>query len=877
LAKDDKSAIIVESPTKTRTLQRFLGDEYKLLATSGHVRDLPESGLAVDVAADFRPTYEVIPAKRAALAKIAKGVKGASHVYLACDPDREGEAIAWHVAEVLELDPERCSRIEFNEITERAVRAALDAPRQIDQNRVNAQQARRILDRIVGYQLSPLLQQRLGGWRSKSGGALSAGRVQSAALRIVVERERDRVAFVPQEYWRIIATLRPADRDEPFDSEVVRREGKKLALPDQAEAEKAVAELRQAEYVVAEVTKKEVSERPQPPFRTSTLQRAADAALGFPTAKTTRVAQQLYEGVDLPEGTTGLITYMRTDSTRIADEARAAAVDFVKGAFGEDYLGPGAKGKAAKGAQDAHEAIRPTRINLTPAAAAPFLTPDQLRLYRLIWQRFVASQMAAALYDQTRVDITAGAYGLRTAIKVLRFPGWRAVYGAEAPSDEAQDPSAEKDDGAGGDDAQPAANGNGAAPQNGESREEARQSLPDLAAGDPLLLLDLRSSQHFTQPPPRFTQGTLVAELERYGIGRPSTYAPTIETLRTRRYVEMEGRYLVPTATGIAVYDYLMEYFPHIMDLDFTARMEESLDAVEQGEADWVHVLREFYDDFVGWLHDAENAEPRVLEGETCPDCGGGLVERFSRYGRFASCEKYPECKYSRDLGWRMDDACPVCGEPLEMVLTRDGSMAVKCSSRACDYVREQAVDGEEGAAGEPVEAPKCPECGADMVKRTSKRGPFWGCSRYPECTHIEPIKGARGKRSAAKSGAEAASLPEGEEAPKCPDCGADLVMRSSRFGKFWGCSSYPECRFMRPLKGEARAKRPVVKTGIACPDCGKELTVRTGKRGPFLGCSGYPKCRHTRNLTDEETARFVPPKGDAADTTDQGGADDGG
>jgi DNA topoisomerase-1 len=857
----------VESPTKTRTLSRFLGDEYTLLATSGHIRDLPESGLAVDVADDFRPTYEVIPAKRAALTKLKAGIKGASHVYLACDPDREGEAIAWHVAEILELAPGLASRIEFNEITERAVRAALQSPREIDVNRVNAQQARRILDRIVGYQLSPVLQQRLGG-RGRSGG-LSAGRVQSAALRIVVERERERVAFVPLEFWRVRAILRPLDRDERFEAEVQRRDGEKIVIANEAEATDVVTQLRDAEYVVAKVTKTEVKEKPQPPFRTSTLQRAAASTLGFSSAMTMSVAQQLYEGIEMGEGPTGLITYMRTDSTRIADEARTAAVDFVKGAFGEDYVGPGAKGKAAKGAQDAHEAIRPSHVELTPDQAAAYLTPQQLKLYRLIWQRFVASQMAPAVYDQTRVDITAGAYQLRATSRILRFPGWRAVYGAEAPDDEAQDPGAEQDKNGNGDDGKPAGNGkgkgDGSAGSNGDAEEMTKEFLPDLTPQEKLLLVDLKSSRHFTQPPPRFTQGTLVAELERYGIGRPSTYAPTIETLRTRNYIEMERRAIAPTATGIAVYDYLMEYFPHIMDLEFTAKMEESLDSVESGEADWVHVLHEFYDQFVKWLDDAKTAEPRVLEGEVCPECGSRLVERFSRYGRFASCEKYPECKFSRDLGWRMEEKCPVCEQPLEMVLTREGSLTVKCSSPTCDYVREASEPEGEGEAEGEVEAPKCPECGADMVQRMSKRGPFWGCSKYPECTGTE-----RMKTPAKKKSAEAPALAEGEEAPKCPECGADLTLRSSRFGKFWGCSRYPECKFLRPLEGEAKAKKPTVKTELKCADCGKQLIVRWGKRGPFLGCSGYPKCKQTRDLTDEEKAQYVP-----AETTDQDGADD--
>lgn len=822
-----KTPIIVESPAKTRTLKRFLGDQYDILATKGHVRDLPEKGLAVDIAHDFRPTYQVIPARKRDLAVLAKHVAGADRVYLACDPDREGEAIAWHVAEVLGIQEEKRARIEFNEITERAVKAALQAPRPIDPNLVNAQQARRVLDRIVGYQLSPLLQQRLGGWGTRTHG-LSAGRVQSAALRLVVERERERAAFVPQEYWRIVAVLRPADREESFEAKVVRRDGKKLELHNRDETDAALADLRQAQYVVAAVTKKEVSERPQPPFRTSTLQRAAAARLGFSPSKTMLVAQQLYEGVDLDEGTVGLITYMRTDSTRISAEARSAATRFIEAAYGAEYVGPGVKGRAARGAQDAHEAIRPTDVNRTPDAVAPYLSADQLRLYRLIWQRFVASQMAPAVYEQTTVDITAGRYALQAAARVPKFAGWRAVYGGEA-DEEAQDLKAGEND---------TGNGNGQARATGGADEPAvpdeekpapngeavTDRLPELSAGERLVLLDVLASQHWTQPPPRFTQGTLVAELERYGIGRPSTYAPILETLRQRRYVRSVGRYLVPTSLGVAVYDFLMEHFPHVMDLQFTARMEEQLDAVERGEADWVQVLREFYDQFAQWLQEAQTAEPKVIEGQTCPECGGRLIERFSRFGRFAACERYPDCKYTRDIGWPIGEQCPECGQALQVVLTRQGRLSVKCTAANCRYVRDSEPAGADSEASESVP-------------------------------------------------------PSSPKAPKCAECGADLVLRRAGKGeRFWGCSRFPDCTYTQSVKRQVRGRRSPVRTGLECPECGQELAVRWGRRGPFLGCSGFPQCRFTRNLSAEERQQFLsqgssaPPEAENPEQPAEGG-----
>lgn len=776
-SRSAKEAIIVESPTKTRTLARFLGDKYRLLATRGHVRDLPTRGLAVDVDHGFEPEYEVIPRQKEHLARLAKDLKGVERVYLACDPDREGEAICWHVSEVLGLEQNQRTRIEFNEITGRAVAHALENPRSIDERRVNAQQARRVLDRIVGYRLSPLLQQRLGGWRSE-GRTLSAGRVQSAALRLVVERERERAAFVPREFWRVWAQLRPVGREDEFEAELVRRDGNKLSIATGLEAVELLEDLREARYQITGIEKKERQERPAPPFTTSTLQRAASSRLGLSARQVMQIAQQLYEGVELEEGTTGLITYMRTDSTRIAPEARAAAVEFIEGAYGRDHVGPGVRGRQVRGAQDAHEAIRPTHVDLTPEAVASYLTPQQRSVYRLIWQRFVASQMAPAIWEDTTVDIEAGRYLLQAKGKVLRFAGWRAVYGAEAQAPEEN-------------------NGDGGAEGPDDQEDQQEGLLPNLEEGERLDLVYRRAAQRFTQPPARFSEGSLVAALERYGIGRPSTYAPIIETLRQRGYVEMMKRQFVATALGVAVYEWLMEYFPQIMDLEFTARMEERLDAVEQGEADWVEVLGEFYDQFARWLSQAEGAEPQVIEGETCPLCGGPVVEKFSRYGRFASCGNYPGCEYTRDLGWELTEHCPRCGQKLELAVSRANGLQVQCSNPECDYVREGDL--------EPAD---------DVAKA------------------------------------------EGEKT--CPACGKPMVLRRGRGGRrFWGCSGFPECRETEPADG--KRKRPAIRTDIPCPDCGKEMVVRYGRRGPFLGCSGFPKCRQTRNLTDDEKARYLP------------------
>ncbi len=762
-----KAAIIVESPAKTRTLQRFLGDGYELMACMGHVRDLPDHEMAVDIEHGFRPSYTTNDSQSKVLAKLRKALKGVDQVYLASDPDREGEAIAWHLAEALGLAD--AQRIEFNEITESAVRGALEHPRRIDMDRVNAQQARRVIDRLVGYMLSPLLWEKLTGGRPSG---LSAGRVQSAALRLICEREREVAAFIADEYWSVTATLTPFEVEAPFEAQLRTKGGEELELKTAEQAEPAAEALRHLPYEVGAIQRKERRRAPQPPFITSTLQRAAANALGFSARKTMTVAQLLYQGVETPDGPLALITYMRTDSTRIADQARQQAVEYIKGRYGEAFVGPGATGKKAKGAQEAHEAIRPTYVEHTPESVQAFLDADQMRLYELIWRRFVASQMAAAVYDQTTVEITAGPYGLRATGSVVKFAGFLSVQGKE------------------------------------DEEEEEGKSLPPLQEGQALKPLGVSADQHFTKPPPRYTEATLVRELEENGVGRPSTYATIIETLRSRKYVRMDKRQFIPTALGFSVNDYLVGNFPEIIDVEFTARVEGELDDVENGDVDWVSLLGSFYGPFKARLEEAQKASPRVLEGEACPECGGRLMERFNRFGKFAGCENYPECKYTRDL--------------------------------LGDLVKKTPAE----PTGE-----KCPECGKDLVRRQGPRGStFVGCSGYPKCTY----KQASGE----DSGERAAPEPTGE---KCPQCGKELLVRQGRRGPFLGCSGYPKCKYTRDMAGEKPSASAAIVTDIACEKCGKPMTVRSGRRGPFLGCSGFPKCRTTRNLTDEEQARWLP------------------
>src|SRR2546426_845226 len=697
-----RALVVVESPTKARTLKKFLDRRYDVIASMGHVKDLPRSRLGVDVANGFTPRYIVIKGKAPILKELKEAAKQASSVYMATDPDREGEAISWHLSDALRAVNPAIKRIEFHEITKDAVQRALARPREIDLNLVNAQQARRILDRLVGYKLSPLL------WRKVRGG-LSAGRVQSVAVRLVVDREKEIEAFVPQEYWSILAQLQKAR--QPFTARLVGRDGTRYGAPTDEgatvirtrdEAEAIVASLRGVPFTVGEVRRKDQFRHPSPPFTTSTLQQEANRRLGYSAARTMNVAQQLYEGVDLgAEGTVGLITYMRTDSVRVAESAQREAQEFVTKTFGASYLPDAPRVyRSRRSAQDAHEAIRPTSVHRTPDRVKPHLRSDQFKVYKLVWERFVSSQMASAVMDTLSVDIAADGYLFRATGSRVKFPGFLAVY---------------RD-----------------LPENGEGQEGW---LPALSTTETLAVVSLDPQQHFTQPPPRYTEASLVRSLEERGIGRPSTYAPTIETVKHRGYVEVEDRRMYATELGILVNSLLVEHFPTVVDVDFTAHLEEDLDRVEEGKEDWVKLLRGFYGPFAEVLHKAEqNIEevevaPEEI-GEPCPRCGQPLVKRRGRYGQFIACSGYPACSYTRPIG--IGVRCPLDSGEIVERRTRKGRMFYGCANYpACTYTSWDRPTGR-----------LCPQCGQMLVFKRARRGtPAPVVCRNKECNYQEVPK----------------------------------------------------------------------------------------------------------------------------------------
>jgi DNA topoisomerase-1 len=686
-----KPLIIVESPTKARTIKKFLPARYVVKASVGHVRDLPKSTLGVDVEHDFAPRYLTIKGKGDIIKELRSAAKAATEVYLATDPDREGEAIAWHLAELLKL--ENPKRIELHEITKDAALKALAEPHSIDMDRVNAQQARRILDRLVGYKISPLL------WAKVRGG-LSAGRVQSVAVKLIVDREREIERFVAREYWTIGAQFAKPGDSLVFPAELSEIDGEKAEIGNGGRADQILADLDGATFTVAAVKQREARRNPAAPFTTSTLQQEASRKLRFRVRKAMQVAQSLYEGVDLgSEGTQGLITYMRTDSTRIADSARDAAKAFIEETYGPAFHGPRAH-KIREGAQDAHEAIRPTDVRRTPASLAGILKRDDLRLYALIWERFVASQMASAIYDQTSVDIAAkplrgnARYVFRANGSVMKFAGYTAVY-EEGKDDETADAAA-------------------AAAKNGKA---SRIPLPQLAASDDLDKKSIESKQHFTEPPPRYTEASLVKSLEENGIGRPSTYSSIVETIQARRYVEQLERRFHPTEIGIAVNDLLQEHFTGIMDLRYTAKMEGELDQVEDQKMDWVDVLRDFYGPFEHDLQEAERKLPKLElkdepTDEICEKCGRPMVIKTGRFGRFISCTGYPECKTTKPILKETGALCPKDGGKVVERRSRRGRTFYGCANYpACDFVSWDRV------VPEP-----CPICGSYVVAK-SKRG----------------------------------------------------------------------------------------------------------------------------------------------------------
>ena len=688
----ERRLVIVESPAKARTVGRFLGQGYTVRASVGHIRDLLRSRLSVDVERDFAPTYRVPNEKREVVKELRTLVEGSSEVYLATDPDREGEAIAWHLMQATGMSEAQSKRVVFHEITKPAISEAFSHPRQIDMDLVNAQQARRILDRLVGYKISPLLWERV---RSR----LSAGRVQSVAVRLVVDREREIEAFVPVEYWSITAELakRPPQPQRPtFLAKLARIDGQEVDLKDEPATQAIVEDLEGAAYVVTDVRRGERRHRPAAPFTTSTMQQEASRRLGFTARRTMAVAQQLYEGLDVgDEGSVGLITYMRTDSVNVAEAAQGEARAYVRKRFGPDFLPahPPVYRTRAKKAQEAHEAIRPTSVHREPQAIKQYLNRDQYRLYELIWMRFVASQMAPAIYDTMAADVKAGRpepsgdgpvpetatrdwrYLFRASGSRLRFPGFLAVY-EERPDEDA-----------------------------GASDEGP--PLPPLEKGEIVDLVQLIPEQHFTQPPPRYTEATLVKALEEYGIGRPSTYAPILSTIQARGYVERQNRHLVPTPLGFTVNDLLVRHFPEVVDTGFTARMEDDLDRIAEGSAEWVQVLREFYGPFEAKLHQAEREMPKVqveaeATGESCEECGSPMILKQGRFGKFIGCSNYPACRNTKPYLVKVGVSCPKCGGELVERRTRKRSVFYGCTNYPqCDFTTRNR----------PVAQP-CPSCG---------------------------------------------------------------------------------------------------------------------------------------------------------------------
>jgi len=740
LSAGGKSLVIVESPTKVKTIQKYLAGKYLVKASMGHVRDLPKSKLGVDEKKNFKPVYVVSPTKKKILDELKKAAEKADALYVATDPDREGEAIGWHLAQELPVDRKKIFRITFNEITERAVKAAFEHPGKIDLKKVDAQQARRVLDRLVGYKLSPLL------WDKVQRG-LSAGRVQSVAVRLIVDREREVEAFVPQEYWSLHAALEGAQpprfsatlREIAGERVEVPRDGRTATLPDEATTRAIMAGLDGARWVVRSVTRGERKRNPAPPFITSTLQQEASRKLGFWARKTMQVAQQLYEGVDIgDEGAVGLITYMRTDSVQVSQDAQQTARALITERFGPEYLPDAPPVYKSRGrAQEAHEAIRPSDVTRDPRSVARFLTKDQLGLYRVIWERFVASQMQPAVYDTVAADIDAGTTVFRAQGQTVKFKGFTAVYIETREDEDAPD-------------------------------DDAESAIPPLTEGDLLTLLALEPKQHFTQPPPRFTEASLVKALEELGIGRPSTYASILGTIiHDRGYVRRERRTLFPTELGIEVTDLLMPFFKDVMNVEFTAQMEDELDRVEEGEVEWAVAVRDFYGPFAKDLKKAQkemrNVKAGAETGEACPECGSPILERRGRFGKFFACSTYPECKYTRDAG------------------------------------------KDQRAQDEPTNE-LCPTCTKPMVIKHGRFGKFIACSGYPECKTTKPVT-------------------LGIKCPQ-PDCAGELVERRSKRGRnFYGCSAYPGCTFVV-------WQRPVAEP---CPQCKATFLTERIARGGAL------------------------------------------
>ena len=771
--------VIVESPAKAKTIGKYLGPTYQVLASMGHVRDLPKSKMGVDLeTGEFEPQYQPIKGKEETIAQLKDAADHSKKVYLATDPDREGEAISWHLKELLELPDDKTSRVTFNEITKKVVTESIAAPREIDQNLVDAQQARRVLDRIVGYELSPLLWKKIR-------------RVQSVATRLVAEREEEIRAFVPEEYWTLEVTLdRIAPNQGSFKTQFYGRE-KKLELKSREQVEEVLAAIQDAPFSVSRIKRQDKNRSPAPPFITSTLQQEASRKLNMSPRRTMSIAQQLYEGVDIEgEGTVGLITYMRTDSLRLSDEAVAAARSFAGARYGQDYL-PAAprQFKAKAGAQDAHEAIRPSNVELTPESIKKDLTSEQFRLYKLIWSRFLASQMAAAVYDSVGIEVTSAGYVFKASRSEVKFPGFLAVY------EEGRD----------------------------EDGGELQTRLPNLQEGEPLTKAATKPEQKFTQPPTRYTEATLIRALEEKGIGRPSTYAPTITTIMNREYVVKDGKYLHTTPLGEVVTGLMKDKFHDIVDYDFTADMESRLDKVESGEENWKKVLRDFYQDFSQEMNQAEKdldgtriKVPDEVSDEVCDVCGRQMVVKSGRFGRFLACPGFPECTFTKPLVIEMPGKCPKCGSRLLKKTSRNGYTYYGCEhngdklGRACDFMTWDV----------PVKE-TCPECGQTMFKKSGRgfKKPFCINEACPAFVPEEKRGGYR-KKKTEEAKAEDQAAPAQETAPA--EEAAEKAPAKKRTAK--------KAAGEKKTAGKKPAAKKTAKAGEAKPAAKKTAAKKTKK-----------------------------------------------
>lgn len=739
-----KHLVIVESKAKAKTIGQYLGKDYTVMACMGHVRDLPKSTLGIDVKGNFEPRYRVSKERKEIVKALKDAAKKADDVLLATDPDREGEAIAWHLAYILKK--KAVKRIEFNEVTKKAVRESLEQAREIDLNKVDAQQARRILDRLVGYSLSPYL------WREIQGG-LSAGRVQSVALRLVCEREEEVEKFIPQEYWSVEGIFR-TEKNEKFSAELSKYDGQKIDIPSEDEVKRMSGELNSSDFKVDELKEVSRKKNPYPPFITSTMQQDASRRLKSPPRKTMRTAQKLYEGVKIGSRQEGLITYMRTDSFRIADEAIKAVRKHIKDNLGKEFLPKEPNTyKNKKKAQDAHEAIRPTDVTRTPDSLRDYLTSEEFALYDLIWRRFVASQMAPGEDKVTTLVVVGGKYEFRTSRTVQIFKGYRAVW------------------------------------FDSNANKNSRPPLPDVKKDDPVSLVELKPEQHFTEPPPRFNSASLIKMLEELGIGRPSTYAPTISILLDRKYVNRENGVFFPTPLGRKVDNLLVEKFSNILDYKFTARMEDELDLIQEEGGVWQDVVRQFYEPLY-------EAITKALD-EDCPDCGKPLILQNGPFGSYLACSS-DTCEYKKNLGEKeLDEQCPECGKNLIEKLGRFGRFIGCTGYPDCRYIRKVKKEGADGEEKEIEYGEKpCPKCGNRMILRRSRTGRFFGCEKYPDCKGILPFT-------------------IGFPCPTCKEEGrenGELVERRSKKGRiFYSCSNYPDCEyvtFAHPLAGTGKKKQ---------------------------------------------------------------------